>query len=91
MAEQLFLLADKYAVDTLKEECATRLIKRLAVNNAIKTLILAHQHPSEELFRAALLFVSENSKVICSRSEWLSLMKDYPELCFQATQLIASK
>ena len=37
MAEQLFLLADKYAVDTLKEESATRLIKRLTVNNAVKT------------------------------------------------------
>jgi len=91
MAKQLFLLADKYAVDTLKEECATKLIQRLAVNNAIKTLILAHQHPSKELFQAALSYISKNSKVICSRSEWLSLMKDYPELCFQATQLIASK
>ena len=87
MAEQLFLLADCYAVDSLKEECAFILMNSLTINNAVKTLILAHRHPSQELFQGALMFISKNSQAICSGVEWSNLRKDYPDLCFQALDL----
>jgi len=88
MTAPLFELAAKYAVDLLKEECAGALACQLSVDNAIKTLISAHLHESEHLVQATLVFMSENIKAICCRSEWLMLMKKYPELCFQATQFM---
>jgi hypothetical protein len=88
MAHDLLVAADKYGVDTLKEECAAILARNLKIENAARTLIIAHLHSSSRLHEATLSFMSKHGKAICSRSDWMDLIKTYPELCFQATQLM---
>jgi hypothetical protein len=85
---ELLVAADKYAVETLKEECALILSRKLTVENAAQYLVLAHLHNSPKLREASLDFISNNAKAICSRKDWMEIIKNYPELCFQATQLI---
>jgi hypothetical protein len=85
---ELLIAADKYAVETLKEECAVFLTKDLKVENAARYLVLAHLHNSTVLHEATLQFMSENAKAVCSRKDWMDIIKNYPELCFQATQLM---
>jgi hypothetical protein len=87
-AAELLIAADKYAVETLKEECAVYLSKDLKVENAARYLVLAHLHNSTVLHEATLQFMSENAKAVCSRKDWMDIIKNYPELCFQATQLM---
>ena len=88
MAHELIVVADKYGVESLKEECANVLIKNLKVENASRTLITAHLHSSSKLHESTLFFMSQHSKAVCSRPDWMDLMKTYPELCFQAMQLM---
>lgn len=85
---ELLVAADKYAVEALKEECALILSRKLNVENAAKYLVLAHLHNSPKLHEASLDFISKNAKAVCSRMDWMGIIKNYPELCFQATQFI---
>jgi speckle-type POZ protein len=85
---QLLIAADKYGVETLKEECAMYLSKDLKVENAARYLVIAHLHNSTVLHESTLQFMSQNAKAVCARKDWMDIIKDYPELCFQATQLM---
>ncbi|EFX77438.1 hypothetical protein DAPPUDRAFT_54255 [Daphnia pulex] len=85
---ELFVAADKYAVETLKEECALFLSRKLTVENAAQYLVLAHLHNSPKLHEKSLDFISKNAKAICSRKDWMEITKNYPELSFQAVQII---
>ena len=87
----LFGMADKYGVDSLKEECAVCLAEQLDVENAVDTLIKAYLHSSTTLYEETMSFVSRNASAICSQPSWLILMKEYPDLCFEATQFISLK
>ena len=84
----LFVAADKYAVDSLKEECEIHLSQILAVENVAQYLVLAHLHNGHKLRKTALDFMSKNAKAVCSRKDWMKIIKTHPELCFQATQLM---
>ena len=84
----LLVAADKYAIDSLTEECETHLSQTLSVENAAKYLVLAHLHNCPKLRQSALNFMGKNAKAVCSREDWLEMMKSYPELCFQATKLM---
>jgi speckle-type POZ protein len=85
---ELFVAADNYAVETLKEECALILSRKLKVENAAQYLVLAHLHNSPKLHEASLHFISKNAKAVCSHKDWMEITKNYPELSFQATQFI---
>ncbi|KAI9563086.1 hypothetical protein GHT06_010543 [Daphnia sinensis] len=86
----LLVAADKYAVETLKEECAMYLANNLTVENALPYLVTSHLHNSPLLYQSALDFITkkENAKAICLRKDWMQIIKHYPELCFQVTQLM---
>ena len=84
----LLVAADKYDVSSLKEECEIHLSKILSVENAVQYLELAHLHNAHKLHQSALNFMSKNAKAVCSRKDWMKIIKTYPELCFQATQLM---
>ena len=88
MAQDLLVAADKYGVESLKEECILVLIKNLKVENAVSTLVFSHLHSSSKLEEETLLFMSLNGTAICSRKDWMDLMKTYPDLCLQATQFM---
>lgn len=87
-AAELMVAADKYEVDSLKEECASYLSQDITVENASRYLVLAHVHNSSILHQATLNFMSKNAKAICSRKDWMEIIKNYPELSFAAMQMM---
>jgi speckle-type POZ protein len=82
----LIVAADKYGMDALKEECAVRLSQDLTIETATRNLILSHLQNSSLLYQSTVDFMSKNAKVICSRKDWMELLKKYPELGFSAMQ-----
>lgn len=85
---ELLTAADKYGVETLKEDCALHMSRNLKIENAARFLVLAHLHNSSVLHETTLEFMSKNAKAVCSRKDWMDVIKNYPELCFQAMQLM---
>ncbi|KZS13485.1 Uncharacterized protein APZ42_021375 [Daphnia magna] len=86
--EELLIAAKEYAVESLKQECAARLSRYLTVANATRYLITAHKNNSPKLHEAALDFMSKNARAVSSRPDWLDMMKTFPELRYQTTQLM---
>ena len=82
----LLIAADKYAVDSLKEDCELHRSKILTLENVTHYLVFANLHNAKNLYESALEFISKNAKEICSRKEWMEIIQIYPELCFQAPQ-----
>lgn len=86
---QLMIAADRYAMESLKEECASHLSQELAVENAAEYLVLAHQINATKLLQSALNFIAHNAKEMFSqRKEWMEINKNYPELSFLVTERI---
>lgn len=85
----LLEVAERYSVEPLKEECAFTMATSLSVENAITFLVQSHLNNSASLHQATLDFMSKNAKAICSRREWLDVIKVYPELSFVAMQNMA--
>ena len=86
MADPLFLAADKYKIEGLKQECEKRLICLLDLNNVIHMLVLAHTHSAAKLLEAAIKFISSNKKDIWPRSDWKDLVEQHPDLFFLASR-----
>ena len=87
-ADKLLVAADMYAIDSLKEECASHLSQNISIENAARYLVLAHLHNASGLYEATLSFMSKNGKAICSRKDWMEIIKSYPELSFAAMQFM---
>ena len=87
----LFQLAHKYEVTSLKEEMVEYIVEELKVENAADILIVSYLFSSTNLYDETLAFIAENSVAICSRPEWLDLVREYPELCFNAFLFILSE
>ncbi len=85
---ELLVAADKYEIESLKEECSFRLSQEISVENASRLLVFSHLHNSPKLHESILDFMSKNAKTVCSSMDWMVLMKNYPDLCFKATQFI---
>ena len=90
-AMDLLVAADKYQMDSLKEECASTLSKKLVVNNAVRILVLAHLHNCPELLQSALDFMVENANAIVALPDWKELMKNYLDLGLKAIQLMVAR
>lgn len=84
----LLILANKYGVDSLKEKCALYMTENLTVDNVIGYLVVAHLHQSLSLYKSALKFISQNSKAIVLRKDWLNLMKNYHEISSAAVKMM---
>ncbi len=88
---QLLVAADKYGVDSLKDECSQFLSRNVALENSVQYLVLSHLHNSAELHEKTLDFLSRNAEAVCCRKDWMEVIKNYPELSFTAMQRMAKK
>ena len=87
----LLVAADMYDVDALKKQCEKHLSKNVTLTEATNYLILSHLHNAEDLLVATMIYMQKNSEKICTKSEWLSVITNYPELGFIATQFMIKK
>jgi hypothetical protein len=78
--QKLFEVAARYEVDTLKSECVGALLERVRIDNAIELMIWSNLHSIPELLVITMKFVAENFEVLCSRLEWIDLVKNQPGL-----------
>lgn len=85
-AQPLFLAADKYGMDDLKEECSNFMLTCIRVENVINLMAWAHLHTIDKVKNAALSFAALNGKEICALDDWMELAKNYPELSVLATR-----
>lgn len=84
--DELLTAADKYVIDSLKEECAQNLAQSINLENAVHYLVLAHLHSSPNLMTKVINFMTSNAKAVSIRQDWLDIIKNYPELCFTVVQ-----
>ncbi|KAK4023426.1 hypothetical protein OUZ56_008838 [Daphnia magna] len=85
-AQPLYVAADMYDVDELKDKCVQFLLTCLKLENAINLMAWAHVHAVDSLKEAALAFVASHGKEICKQDDWERLIKNYPDLCLLATR-----
>jgi speckle-type POZ protein len=85
----LFVAADKYGIETLKEVCADDLLEQLETENVINMLVWSHFHSIAKVFEGAMKILVDNCCELCFQSEWLDFTKNYPDLSVMATQRIA--
>lgn len=79
MAKELFILADKYEVKSLKEECAHSLSDGFNKENVVDRLLLAFTHGDDILKKAVLAYVCDtnsagNFDYIKTTDEWKKLV-----------------
>ena len=84
MTEPLFLAADKYQIESLKNYCEQRLIKKLNVEAVVHYLVLAHLYNAPQLLEASLMLMETKKNEVKLLPEWKELIKNYPELFFLA-------
>ncbi|KZR96224.1 Uncharacterized protein APZ42_009559 [Daphnia magna] len=85
-AQPLFVAADMYDIEDLKDECVQFLLTCIKLENAINLMAWAHVHAVDSLKEAALAFVASHGKEICKQDDWERLIKSYPDLCLLATR-----
>jgi speckle-type POZ protein len=85
MTEPLFLAADKYQIEALKDLCEQSLITKLNVQTVVHYLVVAHLYTAPQLLEASLKFLVSYKTVVWTRPEWKELMKTYPDLFFLAS------
>jgi speckle-type POZ protein len=87
-AQLMFMAADKYNIDDLKEYCATFILSQMQATNALDLLIWAHLNSIEKIKEASLNFVAANGKVIFQTSEWEKIITAHPDLCLLVTRRV---
>ena len=78
----LFLAADKYQVDALKEICEDCLICQLETENVLGHLEWADQYGAEKLKDAAVTYIVKRRKEVWKLQECEDFNKKYPDLFF---------
>jgi len=92
MTEPLFLAADKYQIELLKEQCETSLIDKMDVSNAVRRLVLAYLHSAPNLMEASLKCLIKHKDEVWNRNEWKELMKSYQDLFYlAANRMVADR
>ena len=86
MAELLFVAADKYQIDSLKDWCSSILINKIGVKNVVRLLAIAHLHSDEKMKKLCLCFVVRNRTVFWGRDDFKQLSKNYPDIFYEATK-----
>ena len=86
MTEPLFIAADKYQVETLKDWCSSILPKKLNEDSAVRLLIMAHLHSALWLLEDCIEFIIKKKTAFFRREDFRVLNRNYPDLFFEVTK-----
>ena len=79
-AKDLFIAANKYDIQELKEICEEALKKKLAVNNAIHLLNLSNDFQGKTLKESALVFIKKNAAELVKKAATCEIPNSTEEL-----------
>lgn len=89
---QILAISDKYDIKRLKEATEYQLSKKLSVENAVVTLIIADSTNSPDLKKNASDFITCYSKSIVDTEEWKNLLcHQHSSLAFELLEIMAKK
>ena len=77
---ELLMLADKYNVSDLLEECSKYFESNLSLENALDLLVAAEITNQKNLFEAASRFVCKNIGILQKSSAYQDLLKNNPTM-----------
>lgn len=81
MANKLYTVADKYALETMKSRCRYHILEKLNLETAAETLVLADLHADPELKQHALKFLCESvTAEVLNTKGWKQMAITYPNL-----------
>ena len=89
--EELFIAADRYDMESLKDKCAMRLSRDLSVDNVVYFFTLAHHYNSKSLYELTMDFMTTNAEAVVSGCDWSDLKNKYPDLTFKIQQHLISR
>ena len=90
VTEPLFVAADRYKVDSLKDWCSCILSQRLKEDCAIHSLVLAHLHCDDRLKEDCIKFIVKNKTAFWELDEFKKLGESYFSLFYEATKRMNS-
>lgn len=76
----LLAAADKYSLPKLKKMCSHYLCSNLTVDMSLSVLVIANLHEDENVKEAAIRMILDNAVQVMKTDDWLTFLKDYPEL-----------
>ncbi|KAJ4770477.1 BTB/POZ and MATH domain-containing protein 2 [Rhynchospora pubera] len=90
LVQDLFVAADRYALEMLKVQCQQRLWVTLCLDTALSTLIFAERHSSPWLKEKCLEFASksENFTELALTEEYVQMMQSFPSLLAELRQKV---
>lgn len=81
-AVQFYKTSDKYAVDTLRKQCADFLTDNLCRENACDVLVLADRHSDSDLKKNVMEYVFKE-KIPIVGENWVDFCKENPVLAVE--------
>jgi len=83
IAIDLFAIADKYGLDTLKDMCESSICRNLDIDTVIDALILAERYNLEALMSQAKLVLKGNIHAVDRSEENRKRLKDNPDFLYK--------
>ena len=80
IAEDLFVVADKYQFGQLRAMCEEKMYEKLSVGNASSILVLADMHSAYQLKEQAIDFINQNSAEVIKTASWEDMISIHPHL-----------
>ncbi|XP_042903335.2 TD and POZ domain-containing protein 4 [Parasteatoda tepidariorum] len=80
---KLILVADKYEVNILKDECSKLLMSKLSPHNACEVISVAEMIHQKDLKYFALDYIKVNKKLILSLPDWTELVDKNKKLAIE--------
>ncbi|XP_036337466.1 protein roadkill-like [Rhagoletis pomonella] len=91
MAEVLLAAADKYALEKLKVICEEAICRKLSVDNAVETLVLADLHSAHQLKAQAIDFIITHATAVMETTRWQSMITTHSHLFAEAFRKLATQ
>jgi speckle-type POZ protein len=80
IVEEVLEAAQKYQVWQLQAICESFILRELQVENAVKTLILAHESKAQQLKEIVLQFIARNFQAVKRTDGWNVLRTSHTDL-----------
>jgi len=88
VTEPLFVAADKYQIQSLKDWCSSVLQESITVDNAVRYIVLAHLHSDTDLQDQCEFFIDRQKKVYWERDDFKQLSKTYPDIFYNLCKFL---